>query len=146
MKLSRATQIGKELFFSLSSQYPAKKKSHKQLNSIQSDTKNHIIHSSILKANKTKNSKDKAQSDLDLYKQEKKKQDEIKIAQAIGDATKKIAKESFDFKIKQIEIEKENLQGLYDFEMKLAGNNATAKQRIEIETHQKMLSLKRQEA
>ena len=95
---------------------------------------------------KTKNSKDKAQSDLDLYKQEKKKQDEIKIAQAIGDATKKIAKESFDFKIKQIEIEKENLQGLYDFEMKLAGNNATAKQRIEIETHQKMLSLKRQEA
>ena len=72
--------------------------------------------------------------------------DKVKIAEAVFNATEKIAESAFAAQQKRIQITMQSTQAMYALENTLAGNNAAARIRLALAEHAEMLKLKREEA
>ena len=77
---------------------------------------------------------------------EKRKRENIQIAQTSYDAVGKIANAAFDAQMKRIKMQQDATTAMYAMETTLAGNNSIAKDKIARTEHTKMLALKREEA
>ena len=88
----------------------------------------------------------KNKDDQELAQLKKKEDAKAAIEKAGFELTQTLEKSLFDIKQQNLKRQMDNLQAQSAFELQLAGNNNAGKIKIERETQQKMLALKRQAA